>query len=111
MNTKQITAGTLAMFMGFAFAAPGAMADETTEGTTTGHDAATDETASGNTTTLNAGDPSGEPGNQGGNQAGVEASDGSQGNAGGGDGAHSDRPTLREKVGQGPIIREKVSDL
>ena len=70
MNTKQITAGTLAMFMGFAFAAPGAMAEETTEGTTTGNTKANDSSS-------NDSDPSGKPGNQG-----VDQPE-SEGNAGG----------------------------
>ena len=74
MNTKQITAGTLAMFMGFAFAAPGAMAEGTT-----GNDNA-DESSS------NVSDPSGEPGNQG------VAQPDSEGNAGTGD-THDGTPT------------------
>ena len=89
MNTKQITAWTLAMFMGFAFAAPGAMAGE--EITTIGN-----TNADGSSS--NVSDPSGEPGNQGGAEAEAEASDGSQGNAGGD--THGETPPLLGEVGQ-----------
>ena len=86
MNTKQITAWTLAMFMGFAFAAPSAMAEGTT-----GNDSADDSS-------INDSDPSGAPGNQG-----VDQPD-SEGNAGGGD-THVGTPTPPENIGA-PIKRD-----
>jgi hypothetical protein len=70
METSKITAGTLALIMGFAFSASGAMAQETT-----GNDNAA-------LASDNESDPSGEPGNQG-----VSLnSEVSEGNAGGADG-------------------------